>query len=154
MSEEQQVGQLYLHLDMGDVLDADQLDQLTRQLRSEMLDQDVEDVELVRGDELPEGTKAAEAITWGALAIQVLPSFMPKVVEFLQSWTMRAENRKVKVRSQIGDQSIELEYSPSGVSSEDMERLILALQGGKQEGTVEEEQAQEGEGGEDEAEES
>ena len=39
MDEKNKAGQFLVHLDMGDVLDQDQLDELTRQLRKEILDQ-------------------------------------------------------------------------------------------------------------------
>ncbi len=132
MDEENKAEEFYLYLDMGDALDQDQLDQLTRQLRSEMLDQNVEIVDLVRGEEVPEGSKAGEAITWGAIAIQVLPTLLPGVVEFLKSWTQREESRKVTVRTKVGDQSIELEYSSAGIKGDEINELVSALTAGMQ----------------------
>lgn len=127
MDEDSKVGNYLIHLDMGDVLDQDQLDQLTRQLQGEILEQEVESVDLLKEDIVPEGTKSAEAVTWGVLAVSVLPNVLPKLIEFLQLWTMRGESRKIKVRSQIGDQSIELEYSPTSVSKEEIRELISIL---------------------------
>ena len=116
-----------LTIDAGGDMDADQLDRLTRQLRNELLDLDTESVDLVKSEAAPEGTKSAEAVTAGALAVAILPSFLPKLIEYLQSWTMRGEERKVKVKSQIGDRSIELEYSPNALSQEELKELVTTL---------------------------
>ena len=79
------------------------------------------------GEPSPEGAKSAEAITIGALAVAVLPGFLPKLVEYLQSWTMRGENRRVRVMSQVGDRSIEIEYSPAAMSINELKRLVDSL---------------------------
>ncbi len=128
MSPEQEaLTHLTLKLEAGDELDRDALDRLTRQLRREMLDLEVESVDFIQEDKLPEGAKTAEAVTLGALAIAVLPSFLPKLIEFLQSWSLRAEGRKVKVKSQVGDRSIELEYAPESMSQQELKTLVENL---------------------------
>jgi hypothetical protein len=127
MADEGKANELHIFLDMGDVLDQDQLQELTHQLKAEIEDQDVETVGFLSGDEIPEGAKSAEAITWGALAVAVLPNFLSSMVTFLQSWTMRGENRKVRIKSQTGDNSIELEYSPTTMSNEELKELISVL---------------------------
>ena len=132
MDEETKAEQFLLHLEMGETLDQDQLDKLTRQLQSEILEEGFESVELVTGDVVPHGAKSADAVTWGMLAVSVLPTVLPKLIEFLQSWTMRSESRKVKVRSQIGEQSIELEYSPTTISNQELKDLVSMLTGSMQ----------------------
>lgn len=117
---------LTLQIDAGEI-DPERLDHLTRQLRSELLDLDVETVDFIREEQLPEGAKAADAITLGALAVAVLPSFLPKLVEYLQSWTMRAQGSRVKVKSQAGDRSIELEYNPQVMSQQELKSLVETL---------------------------
>ena len=132
MDEETKAEQFLLHLDMGEILDLDQLDKLTRQLQSEILEEGFETVDLVTANEVPHGAKSADAVTWGMLAVSVLPTVLPKLIEFLQSWTMRAESRKVKVRSQMGEQSIELEYSPTTISNQELKDLVAMLTGSMQ----------------------
>jgi hypothetical protein len=117
---------LTLQIDAGEI-DPERLDRLTRQLRSELLNLEVETVDFVQEDQLPEGAKAADAITLGALAVAVLPNFLPKLVEFLQSWTLRGEGCKVKVKSQVGDRSIELEYMPKAMSQAELKTLVETL---------------------------
>lgn len=125
--EFQNASDLILTINTGEELDADQLDRLTRQLRSELLDLDTESVDLVKSETPPAGTKSAEAVTAGTLAVAILPAFLPKLLEYLQSWTMREEQRKVKVKSQVGDRSIELEYSPNALSQEELKELVTTL---------------------------
>lgn len=115
-----------LQINTGEI-DPERLDRLTRQLRSELLNLDVETVDFVQQGQLPEGAKAAEAITLGALAVAVLPNFLPKLVEYLQSWTTRAQGCKVKVKSQAGDRSIELEYNPKAMSQQELKTLVETL---------------------------
>lgn len=120
---------LSVTLDLGLDVDPEELDLQARQLRSELFDLQVESVELWKGSAPPEGTKSAEAVTLGALALGVLPEFLPRLIDALHSWAMRAENRKIKVKTQIGDRSIELEYSPQALSQEQLEHLVGTLTG-------------------------
>jgi hypothetical protein len=127
MSGENKTEKLFLYLDMGEILDQDQLDDLTRQLQSELLDQEVENADLLRGDELPQGAKSAEVITWGAIVLEVLPKFLPSVLEYLKSWVQREESRNIKISTQVGDNSIELEYSSKGIKDEEVTKLVSIL---------------------------
>ena len=132
---------LHIHPDLNP--DADDLDWLTRQLRSELNQMPIESVDLIQEGQVPFGAKSAEAVTVGALAIAVLPPFIPQLVTFLQSWVMRAENRRVTVKSQIGDRSIELEYAPKSMSQDELVNLVNtltnALKSEEKESTLEEE---------------
>jgi hypothetical protein len=120
---------LILNVGAGYDMDRDALDSLTRQLRSELLDLEVESGELIHEGEPPEGAKSADAVTLGELAVAVLPNFLPKLVEYLQSWSLRAEGRKVKVKTQVGDRSIELEYTPEALSLHELQKLVETLTG-------------------------
>ncbi len=119
---------LILNLEAGDI-DTDALDALTRQLRGELLELGVDAAEVVASGEVPEGVKSPEAVTWGALAVAVMPSFLPKLVEYLQSWSMRGENRRVRIKTQVGDRSVEVEYAPSALSQDELARLVDKLTG-------------------------
>lgn len=130
MGNEAQEAQVFeLKISHGRDASADQVDDLTRQLFGELGELGVESVTYPTGEPSPEGVKSAEAITIGALAVAVLPGFLPKLVEYLQSWTMRGENRRVRIKSQIGDRSIEIEYSPAAMSTEELNRLVDSLSG-------------------------
>jgi hypothetical protein len=107
----------------------EEVDQLTRHLRSELMELEVESVDLVRAKEIPKGAKAGEALELGTLAVAVLPVFIPKLIEYLQSWSLRAESRRVSVKAQVGDRSIEIEYSPAAMSPAGLKNLVETLTG-------------------------
>jgi hypothetical protein len=118
---------LILHIGAGEDADSGELDLLTRQLRIELLELQVESVDLVTSGKAPGGAKSAEAATLGALAVVVLPAVLPRLVEFLQGWTLRAEGRTVKIKTQVADRSIEVEFSPRTSSAKEMIRLVRTL---------------------------
>ena len=127
MSEENTIAQLILDIDLGEDADPDELDRQTRQLCEELQDLAIESAGPLKTREVPEGAKAVEAVTLGALSLAVLPVVIPKLVEFLQSWVNRAEYRKIKVKTQVGDRSIELEYAPENLSTKELKRLVSTL---------------------------
>ena len=127
MSPESGPVALTLEIDAGEEADEDRLDRLTRQLRAELQELDVESAELASGGELPPGARAAELAALGELAVAVLPAAIPPMIEFLNSWLLRGENRKVKITTKVGDRSIEAEYSPGTMSHEELQELTLTL---------------------------
>jgi hypothetical protein len=118
---------LTLHVDAGEEADADELDRVTRQLLDELQELEVESAELVSAEGIPEGTKSAEAVTLGALAVAVLPAAVEKLIEFLKAWSLRGEGRKMKIKTEVGDRSVELEYSPSEMSPSEVKQLVETL---------------------------
>jgi hypothetical protein len=121
--------QLTLLTDIGEEGDIEELDQLTRQLLAELREFDLEYVSLVREGDSPEGAKAVEAISVGALGVAVLPVILPKLVEFLQAWSLRRENRTVKIKTQVGDRSLEVEYLPETMTQDELINLVDKLTG-------------------------
>jgi hypothetical protein len=101
---------------------AEELDEITRQLLYELRDLDVESVELARAGSAPEGAKIADPITIGALAIGVLPTLLPKLVEFIQAWALRGQGRTIKFKGMVAGQPIEFE----GPANE-LQKLVTAL---------------------------
>ena len=92
----------------GDQVDAEKLDQLMRQLWQELREFDVEWINPVSANEPPEGAKAGEVIALGCLAVAVLPTLLPKLVDFLQGWVLRRRDDRVKVKVQSGNRSVEM----------------------------------------------
>ena len=129
MSANDELANLSLVVDLGQSANADELDRATRQLRDEIRDLDVESVELVKGVNPGAGAKSVEAITLGSLAVAVLPTLVPKLVEFLQSWALRGEGRKIKIKTQVGDRSVEVEYNPKTTSPAELKKLVETLTG-------------------------
>jgi hypothetical protein len=104
-------------------------DELIRRLRYEILEIEVESVERLSDEEAPAGAKGVDPVTFGALAVAVLPAVVPKIIEFLQSWVMRGENRTVKIKAQTEGRSIEVEYSPKSLSQAELKSLVDTLTG-------------------------
>jgi hypothetical protein len=94
--------------------DAERLDELTRYLLRDLRDLGAESVERRSGGPTPEGAKG-DPLTLGALALVAVPSFLPKLVEFLQAWSLRGESRTVKIKTPAG---LEVEFTPEKKLSE------------------------------------
>lgn len=102
------------------------IDALTRRLRSEIQDLGVENVALSAAGTTPSGTKSVEAVTIGALAVTILPPMLPRLIEFLQAWSLRGKDRTVKIKASVGDRSVDIEY-PEGASEESVQELIQKM---------------------------
>ena len=120
---------LQLQVDASDVLTPDELDRITRRLRSDLLELDVQSIEFSRDARVPTGAKSAEAVALGSLAVAVLPVAIPKLIEFLRDWLMRGENRTLKLKLQVGGNSAEIEYAPCSVTTNEIEALAGKLTG-------------------------
>ena len=102
--------------------DPEELDALTRQLLDELNQQDVDSVDLTTLGAAPTGTKSADAIALGTLAVAVLPTLLPKIVEFCQAWALRGQGRTVKFKGKVGGQDIEFEGK-----AEDLKNILSML---------------------------
>jgi hypothetical protein len=98
------------------------IDRMTRQLLSELREMDVESAELTRSGHAPEGSKAIDPVTVGSIAISVLPTMLPKIIDGIQSWAMRGSNRTVKFKGRVAGQPVEFEGS-----GEDLQTLLATL---------------------------
>lgn len=107
--------------------DAEELDRMTRQLFTEIQELEVDSVTLVRDGTPPAGTKSGELVTLGSLAVVVLPTIAPKLIELLQSWLMRSENNTIRIKAQVDNRSIKVEYSPATMSADELKRLVTSL---------------------------
>jgi len=102
--------------------DAEELDHMTRQLLKELREQEVESADLVVSGAAEAGTKAADPVTIGAIALAVLPTVAPKVIEFLQQWSSRRSGRTVKFKGKLGGEDIEFEGS-----QQDLQEILATL---------------------------
>ena len=124
MPTEAKSANLLLHIEGGEDTDEEELDRLTRLLLDEIQEIDVESVELVGDEAVPEGAKSVEVAELGMLAVQVLPAVVPMLVNFLQAWSRRGEGRTVKIKTQKGDQTLEVEYDPKTMTSTELKMLV------------------------------
>lgn len=99
----------------------DEIDRMARNLFFELRELDVESVEFVGGESVPDGAKG-DPITTGAIAIAVLPVVLPKIVEVIQGWLLRGSNRTVKFKGKVNNQAVDFEGS-----SEDLQKLLESL---------------------------
>lgn len=103
----------------------DDRDEATRNLLSELRETDVELAKLAQKGNAPRGSKG-DPVTVGSIALVVLPAVLPKVVDAVQAWVSRGNNRTVKFRGKVGGKMIEFEGS-----SEELQKLINTLERGK-----------------------
>ncbi len=107
--------------------DEEELDRMTRQLRSELEEAGV-DSALAPGV-APAGAKVFDPITLGVLLLKVVPTAIPAVATVLQSWIGRDAGRMVKVSVKVGDRSVDVEFSPHQMSGADVNGLVASLTG-------------------------
>ena len=113
--------QLSIEISASDATEED-IDQMTRQLLSELRDTDVESAELAKGGSAPAGTKSGDAVTMGSIVISALPTVLPAVVGLVQAWAARGQGRTVKFKGK----GIEFEGSP-----EELQEILATLEKGK-----------------------
>jgi hypothetical protein len=120
---------LDLTISLGDEVDDGELDRLTRQLRDEIANLDVEEVGLAPGTELPPGAKG-EPITIGSIVVALASAgVFTGLIELLKSWALRREGRTIAVKAKVGEREVEMTYSPAETSPEEMTRFANTILG-------------------------
>ena len=114
--------QASLAINAGPEADAKELERLTRQLREELLELDLESVDLLRGGKAPEKAKVGDPISWGTILLTLAASggVITSLINLLQSWLKRHERSNLTLEIQ-GDR-LELKGIP--ISSEEQQRLL------------------------------
>lgn len=109
-----------LQLDAGADADAQELDELTAQLRRQLLEFDVESVDRVRAGEAPPGTRGLDVMVLGGLFLTLSksPELLKVVMGVVQSWVAGRQGRSAEL--QIASDTLKV----SGISSEEQQRLI------------------------------
>ncbi len=106
------------------------IDRMTRQLLIELRNTDIERVGLVSSEHLLKGSKSVDPVTIGVLAVSVLPTLLPKIVDLVQAWALRGQGKVVKFKGKVNGQIIEFEGSSS-----ELEKLMKNLQKRKHKST-------------------
>jgi len=113
--DNQEFMQLNIEISASDATE-EELDRMTRQLRREIRETDVESVELLKEGTAPAGTMSGgDVVTIGSLVVSALPTVLPSVVAFVQAWSTRTPGRTIKFKYEG------LEYEGS---REDLEKLL------------------------------
>jgi hypothetical protein len=110
---------LNLRIDAGADTDAQELDELTRRLRQQLLETDVRTVEPIRTVP-PPGTRAVDAMVLGSLLVTLArsPEVLKGVVGVIQNWVAGSRARSVEL--QIAGDSLKV----GGLSADEQWRLI------------------------------
>ena len=119
--QQQGVERLTIAVEGAPDSDLEEHARLTTQLRQRLLELEVERVDLVRGGEVPPGSKVADPITIGAIAVTLAPAAIQAVIGLLQSWLKDRPVRSVKLT--LGRDSLEL----GNASPEQLEQLTRAF---------------------------
>ncbi len=125
---------MVLQVSLSEDAAEEEIDNSTRQLLAELRDlTEVQEAHLASAGQAPSGTKSVDPVTLGALAVVVLPTFLPKLVEFVQAWALRGQNRSVKFKGKMSGQDIEFEGS-----AQDFKAVLAALEqsGGRPSGAA------------------
>jgi hypothetical protein len=120
---------LDLTISLQDEVDDEELDRLTRQLRDEIDELDVEAVELAPGTELPPGAKG-DPITIGSIVVALASAgVFTGLIELLKSWALRREGRTITLKAKVGEREVEMSYSPTETSPQEMTRFANTMLG-------------------------
>jgi hypothetical protein len=99
-------GQVEVDIDAGTDVDDEELTRLSRWLRNELLELDVERVDYVTGP-APSGAKSGTAVSLGTMIVTLSDSaVLAALVGVLRTWVRRGSDRKVTIR--LGKDKLEI----------------------------------------------
>ena len=124
MPEESTEVVISLSLDQSDT---GELDDLARQLRSEIEALNVDSIEEVSLGEAPTGTKALDWVSVGQMAVTLAPTVVPPLFALAKSWVERKPSTPVKIRIKAGKKTAEIEYDPTRTTAAELEALVKTL---------------------------
>ncbi len=112
--------ELKLVVDIGPEADKEELETNTLQLRDELMDLDVENVDLVCSGDVPANAKAGDPISWGTLLLTLAASggVITTLINSVQSWLIRNDRKSITL--ELDGDKLDLK----GVSTEEQKRLI------------------------------
>ena len=113
-----------LSLEGGDLAE---LDDLTRQLQTEVGELNIDSVQQVSTGVAPPGTKALDMAAIGQMAVTLAPAVIPPLFDLLKSWVERKPSTPVKIKVKVGKRTAQIEYDPTKTSPKELEALIKTL---------------------------
>ena len=105
--------QLTVTLDAKPDTDAEDLERLTRQLRDELSELDVQ-ADLVTGGSAPANTKAGDVIEWGTLLLTLAASggVITALINAIQAW-LTNRNQPATITIETGGDKLQITGNPS-----------------------------------------
>lgn len=115
--------QLTVTLDAEPDTDAEDLERLTRQLRDELSDLDVQ-ANFVTGGPAPANTKAGDVIEWGTLLLTLAASggVITTLINAIQTW-LTNRNQPAAVTVEMGGDKLQITGNPT----DEQQRIIEAF---------------------------
>jgi hypothetical protein len=115
---------LSLHLDGGPDADEADIEDLSRALRDEILDQDVEQVKPAPSSAEPSGAKLGDPVTWQTLLVSLSASggVLASVVAAVSQWLSR-RREPVAITVKIGEDTVSL----SNATEQERSQLVAAF---------------------------
>lgn len=115
--------QLTVTLDAEPDTDAEDLERLTRQLRNELSELDVQ-ANFVTGGPAPANTKAGDVIEWGTLLLTLAASggVITTLINAIQTW-LTNRNQPATVTVEMGGDKLQITGNPSA----EQQRIIEAF---------------------------
>ncbi len=122
---------LVISVDAGENVTDQMRHRLARQIYQDLTRTGADSVRWTQSGEAPVGTKGVPIDINTIIVSLASAGALTAIIQLLKDWALRAEGRKVKIKTQIGDNSIEFEYSPTATSEEELtafaEKLIQML---------------------------
>ena len=103
--------------------DVEEIDRLTRELLRELRELPLESANLVSDGQPSRGAKAGSVETIGLLMAGVMPTFLPNLVTFLQSWLKRGDGKTIKLKTA----AFEVELPAGEFSHAEIHKLLRTL---------------------------
>jgi hypothetical protein len=107
--------------------DTNELDELTRQLRGQVAELNIDSIEWVSAGAAPQGVKAAEFSEFGQMVVTLAPALIPSLFDLLKFWVGSKPAAPVKVTVKVGKKTAQIEYDPTKTSAKDLDALIKNL---------------------------
>lgn len=117
---------LYVTLSVEDS-DSAELNELTRELKQEIENLEIETVKPLSAGSLPRGAKSADWAVIGQMVVTLAPTVIPPFFDLLKSWVNRQPSTPVKIRIKVGKKTAQIEYDPTKTTAKDLDILIKSI---------------------------
>ena len=107
--------------------DVEEIDRLTHELLRELRELPLMSADLVHDVQSSTGAKSGGVEVLGLLLAGVVPTFLPNLVTFLQSWLKRGDGKTIKIKAATGKNSFEVELPMSEFSHTELYDLLQTL---------------------------